>query len=191
MNLGKEIKDIKISFSDDLKDVMNVSVEGIDKMKESEVEPIELKIKTSELGRFLGKIRAYSGNTSDESYIIINSFTENSSLPKPPNQTTTAFQSCSDMGGGVCSSSENCVGDIRPSLDGECCIGECKAKTSGGGYGTIIGIILIIIVLAAIGFFYFKSKKQKVNASDILKKKQENFEERIKPKEVSGSLSKS
>jgi len=99
---------------------------------------------------------------------------------------------CEDIGE-KCDDNEKCDGETKPSLDGSCCIGECKEKKQTS-YTWIIGIILIIIVLAVISFFYFKSKKKlKLKKhKEILEEKTEKFEDRMRgeSEEVNKSLSR-
>ena len=88
--------------------------------------------------------------------------------------------------GHICSEDEYCSGEERTdTLEGKCCIGECKKRTS---IGKTIIIILIILALAAGGYYLWKlqSKKQ---ITDVLKQAQEKYSERFQP--TSKSLVKS
>ncbi len=100
---------------------------------------------------------------------------------------------CLSQGGEVCLENEKCVGDITPSLEGSCCIGECvEIKESYWQY--IIGGVLIVVLVLIIGFLVWRAKKKggMESPKDMLKKRTEKSEEKMsgKSQEVKGSLGK-
>ena len=92
--------------------------------------------------------------------------------------------------GDKCEDTEKCDGEIVSSLDGSCCVGECKEKNQKS-YAWIIGIIILVIVATLIYYFYSKSRKRQFPKSteDILDEKSSRFDDRMSG-EVSGSLGK-
>jgi len=101
--------------------------------------------------------------------------------------------SCSDLKGNLCKTNQDCAGEIKPSLEGSCCIGECL-EVKDSNFQLILGIILMIIVIAIIIFlawrFRRKSRQQLKSTSEILREKSSRQRERMNPssEEVSGKL---
>lgn len=182
INLGDKLENIKINISDNFKDIIQVSPKEIDNLNEADSKKIQLTIKTDEIGIFYGKIKAFSGNLSAQSDLIINSLEKGKNITQPS-------QSCLSQGGIGCEENQNCEGSSVSSSDSsKCCIGNCIEKKSYTGL--IIGIILIIAVIALIFFLYKKSKKARVSPEEILRKKQTEIETKIIGKEVKGNLSR-
>lgn len=104
----------------------------------------------------------------------------------------TESLSCYDIGES-CLENEECDGNVIPSIEGGCCIGDCIEQKKSS-WGTIIGIILIILVLGFVVFVYLKSKKKQKPKStdDILKEKEGEFQRRMRDEssEVVGRLGK-
>ncbi len=104
--------------------------------------------------------------------------------------STSESLSCSVQSGFICSEEEECVGEISPSLEGNCCKGNCVVVNEGG-YGFYIGIILLVIIISIAGFLVWRARKKGKLKSpkDILKERVERGRERMEPSsEVSGSL---
>lgn len=116
---------------------------------------------------------------------------------KEINLSGTSFSeslSCSEQGGSICGDEEECIGEISPSLEGNCCNGNCVVLKESG-YGFYIGIILLIIVIGIVGFFIWRARRKwKLKGSkDVLKERVEKGKERMEAKpspEVSGKLGK-
>jgi uncharacterized protein YpmB len=84
--------------------------------------------------------------------------TENKSKVTLPGINTTSTLSCKNIGK-ICLTDEECNGQLTPSLEAACCIGECiKKKQSSGNW--IYGLILIVIVLAIAVFILWKYKQR-------------------------------
>ena len=188
-NLGNsEIKNINLNFSDTLQDTLKISPEEISSLPEMESKSIELIINAKTIKKYLGKITASSGNLSAETFIIINSYEENATLPAFISNNSGEI-SCSDLNGVLCLENQDCSGTSQETFEGLCCIsGSCQEKKSYWGY--IIGIIILIGVAAGLYYLYQRSKKAKISSEDIIKNRREKFEERINPKEITGSLTK-
>ena len=93
--------------------------------------------------------------------------------------------------GEKCEDNEKCDGEIVSSLDGSCCVGECKEKNEIN-YAWIIGVIILVILAAVIWYFYSKARKRQAPKSteDILKEKSSDFEDRMGGEEVTGNVSR-
>lgn len=65
---------------------------------------------------------------------------------------------CEELAGVVCQGTEVCEGEIKTSLNGECCKGVCKEPASSLSIG-ILGWVIIVIILGVIGFLIWKYKK--------------------------------
>ena len=182
------IKNIKINFSGELEDVITLNPDSIDELKENDHKEIEIRINAPIAKRYYGKISASAGNFSTETYLTINSFTKNETLPPQPSPYPEK-QSCSDLNGILCLSDTKCSGIIQDSSDGDCCIGTCEKATSYIGH--IIGIIIILIVAGGLFFLWRRSKKGKITSLDVLKKREASFEDKIQNREIRGNLTKS
>lgn len=99
-----------------------------------------------------------------------------------PPKNDNVYQSCSLIGGAICSQNEKCSGTPLESLEGNCCIGQCieEEKGSSSTVKTIV-IVSIILILVIIGFFSYKKVRSKYSA-DELKKSTTKFEETFNPK---------
>lgn len=85
--------------------------------------------------------------------------TNNSSKVTLPGINSTNSLSCKNIGK-ICLTDEECKGQLTPSLEGTCCIGECQKKKQSSS-NWIYGIILLIIVIAIAGFILWKYKQKK------------------------------
>lgn len=131
-------------------------------------------------------------------YILISGDSEQGSIKFPITITVTkntsqvnstipiiTEQSCSSNGGVVCNYNlgEECQGIQRFLSNEICCLGSCKASSSGSGTGWIWGI-LIVIVLVVAGFFIYKKYKDGGSPpalGSLFKKKTESYESRMSP----------
>jgi len=82
---------------------------------------------------------------------------------------------CSELSGNVCSAGETCGVESVASLDGTCCLGDCREEDSGRGslawIGWLIGAIVLIVALIVWGR-YMKAKSKKV-MDKVLEKREE------------------
>ena len=111
-----------------------------------------------------------------------------------PQNTSTENQtiikeSCSELGGIVCSSGEICLGEQKfTAYEEYCCLSSCElfnptppgGESPGKSYGWMWGII-ILIVLGAVGYFAYKKYKQTKpkKPEDLLQEKTKLYETRI------------
>jgi hypothetical protein len=102
-----------------------------------------------------------------------------------------SYPTCMENGGVTCKTKETCNGELDTDIRlANCCYGTCQADSSSATKW-IIGVI-ILIVLGLGGFYlYSKYKNQKgQDSSNIIKGRAKDFESRMNPKEVRGSLGK-
>jgi hypothetical protein len=103
---------------------------------------------------------------------------------------STYYPTCLQNGGVTCKKGEKCNGrldtDIRLL---NCCYGICEAESSSTKW--VIGVILLFILGIGGFYFYSKYKNSKSSSSDeIMRNRSKDFEARMNPREVHGSLSK-
>jgi hypothetical protein len=101
-------------------------------------------------------------------------------------------KTCQNLGGVICniSNSESCVGTESTSINGICCIGECKIPAKSSAW--IWGIVLLIF-LGIGGWLLYKKSKLGQNSDksrEVLQKRATDYEKRIAPTEVKRSLEK-
>jgi hypothetical protein len=108
----------------------------------------------------------------------------------PENEKKT----CSENGWKICLENEECKnGVLKQAMGQYCCTGECKSKKSTKNWA--IGLV-ILIILSICGYFLYNKYKNHMpeKAENILKKRTENYKERLSlvqtKDEVSGKLSK-
>jgi hypothetical protein len=186
-NTGQEdIEDITLTL-EDLESVSFVP-ENIDIIEAGEQAKINLTILSPELGIKEGTFRAEIEDLTVDTLISIET------LERDEKFTGEIYkeQTCADMGGVFCESDEKCVGKPKLSSDYTdtlCCIGTCEKKETGFGASKIIALIVIIVLLAGIGFYVFrKLRKKPKTPKQLLREKEESFQERFKQTEVRGSL---
>lgn len=119
----------------------------------------------------------------------------NQSIPKinieNKTQEEIAALNCIDLGE-KCEDNEKCDGETVSSLDGSCCVGECKEKKETS-YLWIIGVVILVILATLIWFFYSRARKRQYPKSteEILKEKSEDFGDRMQGTEVTGNVTRS
>ncbi len=100
---------------------------------------------------------------------VIIAFTENKSEAKTPYLENKTLYYCSELKGIVCSAGEQCEGDIKASVDGVCCVGNCSIKKDKGTtswWGYIIALALFLLLI----YIFIRYRKTK-NRGDIFSKK--------------------
>ncbi len=126
-------------------------------------------------------IRITSGNETAEfpiniTYIenltIINSITNGTS-----SNITQQNYYCEELNGKICSSAEECQGQLVSSLNGQCCRGTCVPipKKSYAWLGYLFAA-LVLMILVIIGGRYWKAKH---SSKDILKKRMDDAEKKF------------
>ncbi|MBI2628508.1 hypothetical protein HYW74_00300 [Candidatus Pacearchaeota archaeon] len=193
INIGdRKAENITISVSDSIKSYVKIKPASISNLDIDESRRIDINFSFSKKGDYSGYIQATSLNSSDR--ILLNfkigenlttNFTYNRSSGIIQNTTQ---KSCAELNGVRCVSGEVCQGSLSLQSSG-CCIGICKPfgqEPQKKRNWTIL--IIILLALAVVGaFIWLKMKKPGLSAKDILKKKEDDFEERF---ETKGKLSK-
>jgi len=190
LNTGQEdINNISISTRD-LEDIIVIKPENIEKLVAGTSQKINLTINSPEEGIREGSLLASSENYTAEVFLTIITLKDEEEFGKVIEESEiTQEETCSELGGLFCEEDEKCEGISKLTIDGLCCLGKCKKEKSGAG--KTIALLVIIVILALIGFFVFKKLKSKRKTQrEILKEKAEKYEERFKPKEIRGKLSR-
>ena len=170
VNFGDKRLDIKLEYN---KEIFSLSSENLISLKENSFAELNLTLKvlTDETKKGINeKISFVIDNQKFELPVII-SFTENKSEASTPYIEGSIVYYCIELKGKVCSAGEACNGEVKPSIDGACCIGECKSpETSSSswiGY-SIAGLLVIVVIYIFIK--YRKTKNIKEGFSKELSK---------------------
>jgi hypothetical protein len=178
-----------ISILSNSKFITNITPNKIEIMKAGSLEKINITLLSDKEGINNGTLEAFSDNYTTQIPFSV-TITNKKDFQNLTNNSDIINQgSCSDLNGIICQASETCEGTTKITIDGMCCIGTCKAASSGSS--NITYIIVIIAALAIIGFFvYRKLKFKKSSSKEILKAKEKSYEERFQPQETRGSLTR-
>lgn len=198
INLGDaEIKNIKFSseiYLENEKDKEKIKLtflpNEIQELKSKEEKFIDLTI-LSELDKnFSGKIFATAEQDIKAEISFEISTTENQAEVKYESPGYAESANCDEIGK-ICAADEICDVDVKFTLQGSCCPGNCKKESENSG-SWVWGIIILIVVALALGLLYFFMKKRQKKPEDFLKRREKNFEERMQPKgeEVRKSLTR-
>jgi hypothetical protein len=160
---------------------------------------MNISISSEKVGNFSGKIIAESENLTTELDVFIR-VTENRSeiiIDKNKSIGYTKNDTCEKgYNGKICGAGEICNTVVFQSEDGYCCTGECKKVEEKSDSSWIYGVILIIVLVGGIVGFSVYIKKKQGKPVNLLKKREDEFKERMNPPslppstEVSGNLSK-
>ncbi|MBI2448762.1 hypothetical protein HYV49_00520 [Candidatus Pacearchaeota archaeon] len=170
---NKTIENISISSN---LDFVSISPSYIEKLEPLSTKTILIDISQSEPEEYQGSISISYEN--QESIIPVFFSVAQEEMPL---KNENVYQSCSFIGGTLCSSGQKCSGTPLESLEGNCCIGKCEEIEEESGLGRTITIISITVLLLIIGFFSYKKLRAKYNV-DELKKSTSKFEEKFNPK---------
>lgn len=121
-------------------------------------------------GIFSGQINALSANSNYSMSISLNF--SNSFLPSS-SDTSSLFQTCSQLNGNICGENQTCSGQTTNAQDGVCCLATCRA-ISNDQAGKIIGwTIVAIIVFLLIAFIIMRYRKasRPFNLLDFMRKR--------------------
>jgi hypothetical protein len=160
-NLGKEsISNIFISYDKDYFNVFPEELKNISSGKEIEV---NLTIKNIPNESIKKTIFIDFGSKVIPITVMLN---RTLSTNNTKTESSVLYY-CDELGGRLCSANEICEGVVKASYDGNCCVGTCKTEESseGGGWGTIIGILIVGIIIAGGIVLFLKYKKAKPSAN--------------------------
>ena len=183
-----------ITFSSDLTEItISPSMISLDSGKSSFIN-ISLAVPENAEDNITGEILVESESFEEKISIPVSiKITPNKAEVNLSGASITETLKCSSQKGKVCSLNENCAGEISPSLEGSCCIGECL-EIKESNMSTIIGVILLLVVVLLIIFFVWRARKKlkPVSANEILRQKSERYRSRTNEDsdEVSGRLDK-
>jgi hypothetical protein len=178
-----------ITLLSNSKFIKNITPNKIEIMKAGTLEKINLTLLSDKEGIGNGTLEASSDNYTTQIPFLVTTTNKDNFQNISNNSDIINQGSCSDLNGIICKADETCEGTTKIVIGGLCCIGTCKAASSGSS--SITYIIVIIAALAIIGFFvYRKLKFKKTSSKEILKAKEKSYEERFQPQETKGSLTR-
>jgi len=153
----KIIKDIDIYMSDALVPYVNLSDDEVSRLREGDLEEIELTFLADEEEKTIeGQITARSGDLY--AYLPIYLTFVKDYIPEIPDNETEVFTSknCAEIDGIICESNEECTGQSVYAKDGNCCLESCQeVKKSSSSKWLGWTIIILIVVFVA---WFFKNK---------------------------------
>lgn len=197
INLGDaEIKNIKFSSEialekekDKEKIKLAFSPEEIQELKAGEEGFIGLTISSESDKNFSGKISATAEQDIKAELNFYIDITDSQAEVKYESPGYAESANCDEIGK-ICAADEICDVDVKFTLQGSCCSGNCKKESDGNSW--FWGIIILIVVFLALGLLYFLMKKRQKKPEDFLRRREKNFEERMHPEgeEVRKSLTR-
>lgn len=163
------IRSITITYSRDLKGILNITPEKIDFINPGEEAKINLTFKSNSIRNISGFIEAKSSSPVGISarLPVGIAFTGNASAVSIKINTTYAedIKKCSEMNGTSCEKNLACTKTVKASDNERCCIGTCKRNVNTARIVGIALISLAIIIIA--GFLFIGLRKQKKQTKDI------------------------
>lgn len=171
---------------------VEMNPESIPELGEGEKEFIDVTFSSKKEGNFSGKIIASVDGLSAELEINIDVTENESEIIENPEDNAGYIEEkgCEDSGGNFCKAGEKCSVSLELTIDGYCCKGECITG-SGSDTSWVWGLVIILVVVGGMVFFSIYMKKRQKKPIDILKQRQDKYQERMAPqKEVRGNLSK-
>ena len=167
-NLGDtELDNVSLSLPDSLNSSINLSQYYIQNLSSKSGIPIDLSFFSTIQKTVTGSLVATSGDKTISSSIFL-TFANNYTVS---NQSILT-QTCAELNGAVCNSTQQCDREPIYATDNVCCLGTCNDIPTNNS-GTIIGIVILVVIIAAFVFFYMRYKKAKkpVNLLEISKGK--------------------
>jgi len=160
-NTGKSnIENLVLSISEVLSDYVVLSDYGITDFGPDENKKIEISI-ISDLEEAIieGFIFANTENMETNFFLTLNFIEDFIPAIEGSSQEQQSGNTCSEVGGEICSDNFECGGDVFHASDGVCCLGICNEIESDSS-GKLLGWLLILaLVVLAWGFYKFKYKK--------------------------------
>lgn len=112
------------------------------------------------------KIKINSGDNKLELPVVIR-FTENKNESSTPYLTGGKSYYCSELKGIVCLAGEKCDGEVKSSIDGDCCAGKCSIEKKGLSWISYLISFLIILIIIYLFVKYRKAKPDKSFAKGL------------------------
>lgn len=172
-NLGNIfLENVSITFSESLKPYLNPSEYDFETMDENSSEKMELIFSSDNKSRNIeGQIKAKVTYKEENFYAYIAvflNFVDSFLPPVGENESNPLPQTCSEFGGSICSSTQECNGTVKYVSDGVCCVGSCKEiqKTLTG---KVIGWGIVVIILILLTWFYLRRYRKTSNVVDLMK----------------------
>ncbi len=168
---SSEIKNITLSFSDEIKAFVNLSQYNIETLDANSNFPVELSFLSPAEIEVDGNLKAMTENFIAYSQISLKFL--NNYTPSNENEQSST-KTCAELNGIICSQAEKCDMAIIYAKDNVCCPGKCLKNQGTSSTGKIIGILIFVIVAAALLWFYFRrfrKAKKPINLLEIAKGK--------------------
>ncbi|MBS3090485.1 hypothetical protein J4433_01810 [Candidatus Pacearchaeota archaeon] len=179
------IRDISITYSRDLKDIINITPTSMAFINPGEEAGINLTFKSGKIRNISGFIEARAASPVEISAMlpVEISFTTNATAVSIKINTTEEEKTCREMNGTVCKGKLVCTKTTKAKDNDRCCIGTCK---SGINMTRIVGILLITIAVIILAVFVMiglkKPKKQSRDIYSDIEKKYSKPSRIIEPK---------
>ncbi len=168
LNTGnEEIRDLYIDYDQNIF-LISPRDKGLI-LKPQEVANLNLSLRKTNNSYISTVFYAKYGNNSIDFPVDIN-LTSNLTTISPNKtgiQNKSSLYPCSELGGRICSADLSCSGATLNSVDGSCCIGECKIERKGNK--AWLGFLIAGIVI--LGFLILFTKYKKTKVGDILQKR--------------------
>lgn len=168
---SSEIKNITLSFSDEIRAFVNLSQYNIEKLDANSNFPVELSFFSPAEIEVGGNLKAMTDTLISYSQISLKFL--NNYIPPNESEQSSA-KTCAELNGIICPQTEKCDMAIIYAKDNVCCPGKCLKNQGTSSTGTIIGILIFVIAAAALLWFYFKrfrKAKKPVNLLEIARGK--------------------
>ena len=161
----REVKNISLSLSDEVKVFATLSQESIDNLEANSNFPVELSFFSPGETEVSGTLKANINNEVMLYSQISLKFLDNYI---PVNESQSSVKTCSELGGKVCGSNEKCSQQTIYAKDNVCCPGTCQS-TGKSPVGTIIAILIFVVIAGGLFWFYKKKYKKAKKPIDLLK----------------------
>lgn len=162
------IENISLILSDSLIPYVFLSLYEIDELDENSSKKIFVNFFSDNEAREIeGQITAVSEEFFAHISVFLNFLPDYIPLDGEEDKTKL-FQSCSELGGAVCSEGQECLGETGYATDGVCCLGICK-EVQKSSTGKIVGWMIIFAIIILLIMFYLKKYKGAGRVVDLLK----------------------
>ncbi len=173
-NLGQDdLEDVSLSISEDLETYVSFSIDKIEELEAGSNIKIKLFLFSEEEIYLDGKIKA---ETDDETVflpITLNFLKDYEPLDDedeydPSTDDFATTKTCSEKGGVICASDEECSIELVDAKDDKCCLGTCE-ELKKSSTGKIIGWTIVVVVGIFLIWFFKKKYKGAKKTVDLLK----------------------
>lgn len=181
-----DAENISLVLSNSIKNYVNISVKKIEEIKANSTYVVYINFSSVNSSFVVnGSLDVkYSGEIQDSLLIYFNVIKgyvppKNVSTNVSSNKSSYS-KTCSELGGIICSSGQNCSVSLVDSTSGKCCVGKCNNIEKSNSKKILGWVILGVIVLFLLWFYFRKYSKPKkpvdvLEVSKLLSKMQKNI----------------